>query len=228
MKERGLVLWGFIFMLCMLAYSGRVDAGVAEGKKIFESKKCNDCHYTQGPAREKTIKDQLSKKGPELWYAGSKFKEGFLEKWLQDPKPIRPMKYYSLTEKNKGDHPKLSGKDAKEVAAFLMSLKSKDVKAGVIKAKKSARARIVFEKKLACYGCHLVKKGRKIVGGLTGPSLVDAGERLNPDWIYAYLVKPKVFKPVKDMPVYVGIVGDKEMKMLASYIATFKQKKKKK
>ncbi len=214
--------FGILLLAAALVLPSGARAGVAEGKKIFEAKKCGDCHYTQGPAREKTIKDQLAKKGPELWYAGSKFVPGFLEKWLQKPDIIRPMKYYSLTEKNKGDHPKLSASDAKEVAAFLMSLKSKDVKEGVIKAKKSARARILFEKKMACYGCHLVPKRKKVVGGLTGPKLVGAGSRLNPDWVYAYLIKPKIFKPVKDMPVYIGIYKERDMKVIAAYIATFK------
>ncbi len=213
----------FLLLVAALVLPSGVRAGVAEGEKIFKAKKCTECHYTQGPAREKTIKDQLSKKGPELWYAGSKFQPGFLEKWLQKPDIIRPMKYYSLTEKNKGDHPRLSAADAREVAAFLMSLKSNDVKEGVIKKpKKSAQARIVFEKKQACYGCHLVPKRKKVVGGLTGPKLVGAGSRLNPDWVYAYLANPKAFKPVKDMPVYVGILKDREMKALAAYIATFK------
>ena len=52
---------------------GRADP--AGGEKLFMDSKCNDCHYTQGPAREKSIDDQLAKKGPELWYAGSKFQQ---------------------------------------------------------------------------------------------------------------------------------------------------------
>ena len=44
----------------------------AGGDAIFK-KSCASCHYTDGPAKEKTIADQLAKKGPELFYAGSKF-----------------------------------------------------------------------------------------------------------------------------------------------------------
>ncbi|HHL39712.1 MAG TPA: c-type cytochrome [Deltaproteobacteria bacterium] len=211
-------------LLAVLALGvGTGHAGSGEGQKIFNAKKCGDCHQTKGPAAEKTIYDVWAKKGPELWYAGSKFKEGFLKKWLADPKPIRPMQFYSLTEKNKGDHPKLSKKDAEEVAEYLMTLKSSDVKTGVIKKpKRSAKARIVFEKKQACYGCHQVKKRGKVSGGLTGPTFIGAAKRLNPDWIYAYLSNPKVFKPVKDMPVYVGILNNADFKALAAYIATMK------
>jgi len=200
---------------------GGVEAGAAEGKQTFDAKKCRDCHQTEGPAKAKTIQDQLATKGPELWYAGSKFKKEFLGKWLKDPKPIRPMEFNSITKKNPGDHPKLSGKDADEVTEYLMSLKSKDVEEGAVKPNKNPKNRNIFEKKQGCYGCHPVKRGEKILGGLTGPTLIGAGERLNPAWVYAYLKKPKVFKPVKRMPVYVDILSDAEMKGVAAYIGTF-------
>lgn len=73
--------------------------GYAAGDAVFKDKNCGSCHYTAGPAREKSIADQLAKKGPELWYAGSKFQKPWLLAWLQDPKPIRELKYNSLTEK---------------------------------------------------------------------------------------------------------------------------------
>lgn len=209
-----------VFAATLFFSAGASYAGVSEGKGIFNSKNCGDCHQTQGPAKEKTIEDQLAKKGPELWYSGSKFQKAFLDKWLKDPKPIRPMEFYSLTKKNSGNHPKLAGKEAEEVVAYLMSLTSVDVKAMGLKPKGSPQGRLLFDKKQGCYGCHSITKGGAIAGGVTGPTLIGAGQRLNPDWIYAYFVNPKVFKPVKDMPVYVGIFTEAEMKMLAEYVAS--------
>ena len=194
----------------------------ADGKKIFTDKKCTACHYTKGPAREKTIADQLKKKGPELWYAGSKFQKAWLGKWLQKPKPIRMMAFNSLTKKNAGKHAKLSAADAKAVTDYLMTLTSKDVKAGVIKPKKSPKGKLIFKKKMPCGGCHQYTSRKKVMGGMTGPSLIGVKERLNPDWIYAYMKNPKVFKPVKMMPVFAGILSDKDMKKVSAYIATFK------
>lgn len=205
-----------------LAFASVSHAGVAEGKKIFDSKKCGSCHQVEGPAREKTIEDQLAKKAPELWYAGSKFQKDFLKGWLKDPKPIRPMEYYSLTKKNTGNHEKLDAKSADEVAEYLMSLTSAAVKKVGIEPKGGPKGRIIFEKKQGCYGCHELKKGANVVGGLTGPSLVGVSERLQPDWIYAYLINPKVFKPVKDMPVYEGILSEGELKTLAEYVSSLK------
>ncbi len=217
---RQLVMSSVIGASLLLMGASPASAG---GDAVFKSNKCDSCHYTQGPAREKSIADQLAKKGPELWYAGSKFQKGWLVAWLQDPKPIRPMKYNSLTEKNPGDHPKLSAGDASAVADFLMGLTSDVVKAGVIKPKYKPKAKLIFKKKMPCTGCHKSpdKKGN-VSGGLSGPSLVGASKRLNPDWIYAYLANTKTFKPFRDMPDFSGLLSDAEMKLVAAYVANFK------
>ena len=125
-----------------------------------------------------------------------------------------------------GGHPALAGDEAASVSDFLMSLTSDAVEAGVVKPKKNPKGRQIFVKKMPCSGCHQFP-GRKgvIAGGRSGPSLVDAGVRLNPDWILAYLQKPEVFKPVKMMPVFVGLLSDKDMKNVATYVANFKPKK---
>ena len=198
-----------------------VRADAAARELAFTANQCAECHTTQGPAQEKTIADQLAKKGPELWYAGSKFQQPWLQKWLQDPKPIRPLKYNSLSEENPGDHPKLAAGDAASITEYLMSLTSADVEAGVIKPKKNPKGRLIFVKKMPCSGCHQFP-GKKFKGGRSGPSLNGAGKRLNPDWIYAYLKKTRVFKPVRMMPIFDGILRDKDMKSVAAYVASFK------
>ncbi|MEE9195839.1 MAG: c-type cytochrome [Alphaproteobacteria bacterium] len=208
-----------IFLVAPAA-AGRADPEA--GRAVFEAKECQACHYTDGPAKEKTIADQLAKKGPELWYAGSKFQNDWLAAWLQEPTPIRPLKFNSLTEKNPGDHPKLGAGDAAAVTEFLMSLTSDQVEAGVIKPKRNPKGRLIFVKKMPCSGCHqFPARKKKFSGGLSGPSLVGAKTRLNPDWIYAYLLKPKVFKPVKMMPVFAGLLSEKDMKSVAAYVANF-------
>ncbi|MCP5082593.1 MAG: c-type cytochrome [Alphaproteobacteria bacterium] len=206
--------------------SGSAWADAAAGKGAFDAKGCGECHYTDGPAKEKTIEDQLAKKGPELWYAGSKFQKDWLSAWLIDPKPIRPLKFNSLTEDNPADHPKLAGDEAASVTDFLMSLTSDAVEAGKVKPKKNPKGRQIFTKKMPCSGCHqYVGRKKKLTGGRSGPSLVEAGVRLNPDWILAYMLKPEVFKPVKMMPVFTGLLSDKDMLNVSRYVANFKPKK---
>ncbi len=206
--------------MLLAATAGRAEP--AAGEKAFADSKCNECHYTEGPAKEKTIADQLAKKGPELWYAGSKFQKEWLAAWLADPKPIRPLKYNTLDAENPGDHPKLAGADAASVTDYLMTLTSAEVKAGVVKPKRNPKGKLIFQKKMPCKGCHQYPKRKKILGGRSGPSLVGASKRLNPDWIYAYMVNPKVFKPVKMMPVFAGLLSEKDMNKVSAHVAHFK------
>ena len=103
------------------------------------------------------------------------------------------MKYNSVTEENPGDHPVLAAGDAASVSEFLMSLTSSDIEAGVIKPKKNPKGKLIFIKKMPCSGCHQFP-GKKFMGGHSGPTLLNAGTRLNPDWIYAYLKNIDAYK----------------------------------
>ncbi|MHA1552929.1 MAG: c-type cytochrome, partial [Alphaproteobacteria bacterium] len=165
-----LAAWLAAAALVVVSTPGMADP--AAGQSVFEAQECGACHYTEGPAREKTIDDQLAKKGPELWYAGSKFQEAWLQAWLQDPQPIRLLKFNSLTEDNPGDHPLMSAGDATAVTGFLMSLTTEEVEAGVIKPKKNPKGRLIFSKKMPCSGCHQFPTRKKFSGGKSGPSLV--------------------------------------------------------
>ena len=91
-----------LMLVAMATVVAIARADAAAGKEVFQGSDCQSCHYTQGPATEKSIADQLAKKGPELWYAGSKFQQPWLEAWLQDPQPIRPMKFNSVMEPSPG------------------------------------------------------------------------------------------------------------------------------
>ncbi len=199
----------------------RADAGSNDGKAIFATK-CASCHSINRPATRPAIDDALREKGPNLWYAGSKYKEGFIEGWLKDPKPLRGMKYNSLTEKAAGGHLALSEAEATEVAGFLMKLKSPDIADVDIKIKATVRGRFIFQKKFGCYGCHTIRRGAKLVGGLTGPTLTGTAERLNPKWVYSYLKNPRAFSPLSPMPNYSGLLSDVKLKALVGYISAQK------
>jgi len=198
----------------------------ASGEDVFKSKKCNACHSMSGSPASSFI-EQQKKKGPDLWYAGSKFQEKWLENYLQKPENIRPLAFGSVKEKNTLKHPALSAADAKTVTAYLTSLKSAAVTKGAVKkANKGVKGKILFKKKQACYGCHQApkkagKEGGKIIGGYSGPSFVGAAERLQGDWIYSYLKNPKPFITAGRMPYYKHL-KDKEIKTITEYMMSFK------
>lgn len=211
------------FFLAIIAFIGLTwqmgYANAADGQKMFDAKKCGNCHQIQGPATEKTFDDQLKKNGPELWYSGSKFKKEWLVEWLEKPTTIRPLKYNSISEKNTEKHAALSKKEAEDVAGYLRTLTAKETAAVGVKEALTPQGKNLFIKRYGCVGCHTLKAGAGKVGGVSGPDLSEAGKRLKGDWVYAYLKEPKVFKPVKRMPVFVGIINDNEMKMIAGFVA---------
>lgn len=184
--------------------------------------KCLSCHSIERPHKRATIEEKLSEKGPTLWYAGSKYKDGFLAGWLQNPRPIRGMEYNSLTDKAEGGHLALNSTEAEEVSAYLMGLTSPDVVEAEIKPKSTVRGRFIFQKKFGCYGCHTIRRGKKLMGGLTGPTLTGTANRLNPNWVYSYLKNPGAFTPVSPMPNYSGLLSEVKLKALSAYVAAQK------
>jgi mono/diheme cytochrome c family protein len=217
------IIISFVFILSLVDTAISADGAVggsAGGSAMFAEKKCTSCHSIKKPATI-TIDSALDEKGPPLWYAGDKFKDGFIEGWLKKPKVIRPMEYRSIRVENKGGHVKLPANEAALVATYLMTLKGPVIKTPTIKAKRSVRGRIILEKKQGCYGCHLLKKRKSTIGGMSGPTLVGAGERLRPEWVYAYLKSPKSFEDVSAMPIYTGILSERDLKKLAAHIGSF-------
>ena len=72
-----LAVWLAAAALVAAATPGRADP--AAGQAVFETKECATCHYTEGPAREKTIEDQvfyLCCTDRTLQCAGNKFTTG--------------------------------------------------------------------------------------------------------------------------------------------------------
>lgn len=205
--------------LALISSAAMAADAVPAGQSLFASKKCSSCHDVARPPKNYSPAEQIKGKGPALWYAGSKFKDGFLKAWLRDPKPIRPMEYNSVTEKNRGNHPALNDREAGEVAAYLMTFKSNEAAAFTPAGNRELKGRFVFQKKLGCYGCHATLKGGKLTGGLTGPALVGVKSRLRPEWVYSFMTNQRAFAPASPMPVYSGLADDEEMKALAEFVS---------
>jgi mono/diheme cytochrome c family protein len=193
----------------------------ASGEDVFKSNECGTCHgMTGSPA--KSFAEQQEKKGPDLWYAGSKYQEQWLEGYLQEPTKIRPLAFGSITEENTLKHPALSADDAISVTAYLASQQSAAVTKGSVKAvKKNIKGKILFKTKQACYGCHRVpEKGGKESGGYSGPGFVGVGQRLQGDWIYSFLTDPSVFIGGGRMPHYKHLKAN-EIKAISEHMMSF-------
>jgi len=189
-------------------------ATALDGKAIFAAK-CASCHTAIGPAPA-TFQGVLDRKAPDLHYAGSKFKREWLARWIQSPTLIRPSGMMFLNhvvvedgkdrlkkETIKPCPAKLDPAEAEAVADYLMTLKDPGMRTGVVDPDKkfsTSRALQLFTKQYPCIGCHAVKIRDKETGGVSGPPLTDAGQRLNPDWVYARIENPRYWDPKTWMP----------------------------
>ena len=178
----------------------------AEPDEIGE-KKCKECHRF-------SLHDKKLYKGPDLFFAGNKFYKNWLTKFLQSPMVIREVNVFSgsnlLREESKAidPHVALKEEESERVANFLMTLRLPNLELEKVNEEplskgESARAKVLFERTYGCISCHrALNLVGKVRGGVSGPSLINSGERLKPDWVFHWLKTPQQFMHEGRMPVY--------------------------
>jgi mono/diheme cytochrome c family protein len=192
---------------------------------------CGACHALERPAAPSV--DRLwTRKGPDLWYAGVKFRRDWLVNWLQKPTTIRPGGVMWFNHAKPGEprdtidpasvpaHSAVSAQAAETLADALMALKPDGlVQPGGFKAEGAnlTMGKMAFSKFRGCSSCHQDKPGQ---GGLSGPQLYDAGVRLQPDYVQAYTKDPQAFDRFVWMP-RLGL-SDQDLQRLTAYITTLK------
>ena len=196
-----------IMFAALLGISG---AALAEGGML--QKECSSCHNITGPVAQ-TLKEAFAKQGPDLSYAGNKYREEWIVSWLQKPVRIRPVGMYygdhikpgpkgdEIDPSTLKDHVALSKADATKVAHELMELKPHDdliakekIEPGTISKQMGEMA---FDKFLGCMACHLIEPE---YGGLSGPELYTAAKRLQPEYIASFIRSPQAWEPKSWMP----------------------------
>lgn len=189
---------------------------------------CGTCHQMRGPADE-TLAARQNRNGPPLFFAGNKFRKPWLEEWLQQPARLRPAGDYPLAHMRKGakadlvdaatlpDHPKLDEEMAKSVAAYLMTLTPNDAlldrekyQPGSISERLGAMNFVKFQ---GCLACH---KDTPKYGGVSGPELYTAWQRLQSAFIASYIRNPMAWEPRSLMPD--KHLNDAAIKKLADYL----------
>jgi mono/diheme cytochrome c family protein len=196
-----------LVLIAALVFSGVVAAD--EGKL---QKECASCHNISGPVAQ-TLKEAFARKGPDLSYAGNKYRQEWLASWLQKPQRIRPAGMYygdHIKTGPKGDeidpstlanHVAISKEDATAIAAELMKLRPHDdliakekIEPGTIT---KPMGEMNFDKFWGCMACHLIEPD---YGGLSGPELYTAGKRLQPEFIASFIRSPQAWEPKTWMP----------------------------
>lgn len=227
-------LWAMFLSLILYpaAFAGRDADGILAAPAETESslpslvreKKCDECHRFS-PSVSKD-----AGKGPDLFFAGNKFQKPWLIEYLQKPEVLRKTGYITdpgfLRESAVSPHTMLSPKEAGAVADYLMTLKLPDLSKAVddepLSKGSRARIRVLFERDYGCSACHeAINLAGKIRGGVSGPSLVDAGNRLTADWIFHWLKTPRTFLDKGRMPVF-QLTDDATIE-ITKYIMTMKK-----
>ena len=224
MKLKWLALMG-MGLCAPLAYA-------QSGTEILQSQ-CAACHALQKPA-DATLDRLWQRKGPDLWYAGDKFNEAWLVQWLQNPTRIRPAgelyfrhvkagaKQDVVDESSLTAHPKLAADDAQAAAKALMALAPAGlVEKGAFKNQPvpAMIGTMFFNKLRGCASCH---RSKPDFGGQSGPELYTAGERLQPDYILAYMKDPQKFDPHVWMPTL--HMNDADLQRLTGYVVGLSKK----
>ncbi|MFP6891725.1 MAG: cytochrome c [Nitrospinota bacterium] len=211
----------------------------ASGKEIFSKKGCGGCHALTGPEKKIPVTERAKIKGPSLWYTGSKYRHGYLARWLAAPRAFRGVLFGTM-KRGRTPHPALPAGEAKAVGVYLEGFRDAKMPKGTVPRWKKIprrvlrKARILFQKKQPCYSCHQVKIRKTVyrrpiqLGAFSAPHLIDAGLRLRPDFIAAFLKNPARYNPNGRMPIYrdkaFTRLSEKDIIGLAAYISTFKEK----
>jgi len=194
-----------------LAVAGLVQADEA----AVAAASCAGCHALEAPDYAVLgVGERVERKAPPLFFAGNKYREGWLAGWLQDPRSHYPAGYFpaamAVTSTPQGDksdaaalyqHESLDADTAQAVADHLMSLRPYDelvAAAGYSEGNVALRMGTMdFRKFKGCNACHQDAPGE---GGLSGPVLYDARERLTPEYMMSFIKDPTAWDPNTIMP----------------------------
>lgn len=204
-------------LVLLAALAAWLPPDAAKGADPLGQLGCAGCHAVAAPAPgARTLAAYASRKGPDLFYAGSKYRPEFLRAWLEKPTSIRPAGLHpaehTRTEAS-GDVLVDAGRDAAhpavppaQVDAVVNALQRLDW--GKERLPKEPPAKVQVPRALAemnfvkfkgCGSCHRTGAASPPV---SGPDLFDAYARLRPEFLVSYVADPQAWDPVAPMPGY--------------------------
>jgi mono/diheme cytochrome c family protein len=207
-----------------LLIAGVWCVGAEASPALVKEKQCDTCH--------RFSKKEAEKPAPDLFFSGDKFQKNWLEKFLIQPESIRlaghtrDAGFLKGSPQHTDPHPVLNAKDAQQMTDHLLSLKIlKDMpplELPALSKGKRVRVKILFEREYSCIACHQsYNLARQPRGGVSGPSLIDAGHRLRPEWVYQWLKNPRQFTTRGRMPLFK--FDDETLRKMTQYIMSHKK-----
>ncbi|NMH66650.1 c-type cytochrome [Shewanella salipaludis] len=226
MKEPSFTLK--LLTLALLPFNFASHASDA-GRDLF-NQSCVACHSVQDNSNI-SLSQRLEEKAPTLFYAGNKFNAQWLQKWLVAPSNIRSGGHFFLNRvkvTDDGDvidesavpqHPAVNAEQAKLLTSYLMQQRPKSE---LLAREHMTPGKISktlgdndFHKFKGCGACH---QGGDAYGGVSGPELYTAIDRLQPEYISSYIRSPELWDPKTLMPN--RHLNDSSIKKLLDYLNT--------
>lgn len=178
------------------------------------SEQCASCHQLSDSSVGGDPVARLDRIAPPLHYAGNKYRQDWLEDWLQAPDRIHPAGYLpamTVRRSEEGDrpdlealpeHPALDREQAVAVAQYLMGLTSRQ---SLVEADNYSPGTVAlrmgmmdFRRFKGCDACH---QDTEDSGGLSGPELHTAWQRLQPAYLSSFIQDPVAWDALTTMPV---------------------------
>lgn len=172
---------------------------------------CAGCHAIQQPDYAGAgVAERAARQAPPLYYAGDKYRREWLVQWLQQPVRLWPGGYFApgAAEVNGTgvaaplEHPAVDAATAGALADALLQLRAhpellaaEGYEPGTVAAR---MGQLDFRKFKGCNACHQDEAG---TGGISGPELHTAWQRLQPDFIASFIADPTQWDPHSMMPV---------------------------
>lgn len=180
------------------------EARIEKGKNLVRTLNCVGCHeiYDKGGDIRKFYEDK-ELAPPILTGEGKKVQPVWLFKFLKEVTPIRPWLKVRMPTFD------LSDEEAMSLVEYFVAMAGREPLLRYVQDKPmsekdlKAAELLVSKDYLDCFGCH--QQGEKKPEGPTenwAPDLFMARERLNPDWIIAWLRDPQLIQPDTTMPAF--------------------------
>jgi len=157
---------------------------------------CAGCHRFEG-----TPESKFHLSAPDLMWGGSKYQRAWLIGWLTGKEaPLYVKGYRWDQEPRPATHMTVSPSEAEAIADhFEKHLVDPRVPVGAMDLSTFSAMDAEFGRRIykdhACLGCHLIAEHGQVIGGPQSVSLVTAGTRYNPDWLYRFGQNPQDFTP---------------------------------
>jgi mono/diheme cytochrome c family protein len=152
--------------------------------QLIADLRCFSCH---------TINGRGGDMAPDLSIEGSAVQRPWLVAFLKAPNTLRPALIRRMPRFN------LSDKEAQTLADYILTVyqtpafDAGSLPASSLTAAQRDHGRQLFYSKYACQSCHIVDPNTD--KGYVGPTLTQAGLRLNAAWIVNYLKDPQKLRP---------------------------------